>query len=203
MRNRHLGPYLERVIGAAAGRVLEIGAGSGLNLARHPLAVRELVALEPDPKPIGTARLKAAKRERPLSFLEASAESIPLEDHSIDTVVSTWTMCNDCRATLTAYRLVGMLLMGAMLRLIQLLTPARQSIRPHSQAHKALLFALGATHVQGRRYEYAKTVAKSLDTIARHDCSTRRQRCGRSNKLPSYRFGHVKIWVFWLYDGPQ
>lgn len=93
MRNRHLGPYRERVIGAAEGRVLEIGVGSGFNLARYPPAVRELLALEPDPKMIGMARQKSAACERPLSFLEASAERIPLEDHSIDTVVSTWTMC--------------------------------------------------------------------------------------------------------------
>lgn len=93
MRNKHLGPYRERVIGSAEGRVLEIGVGSGLNLARYPQAVRELVALEPDPKLIGMARQKSAEHERSVSFLEASAESIPLEDHSVDTVVSTWTMC--------------------------------------------------------------------------------------------------------------
>lgn len=108
MRNRHLGPYRERVIGAAEGRVLEIGVGSGLNLARYPLTVRELVALEPDPKLIGMARQKLAERERPLSFLEASAERIPLEDHSFDTVVSTWTMCTipDIRRALEEMRRV-------------------------------------------------------------------------------------------------
>ena len=108
MRNKHLGPYRERVIGAAEGRVLEIGVGSGLNLARYPLAVRELVALEPDPKLISMARQKSAEHERPLSFLEASAERIPLENHSVDTVVSTWTMCTipDIRRALEEMRRV-------------------------------------------------------------------------------------------------
>lgn len=108
MRNKHLGPYRARVIGAAEGRVLEIGVGSGLNLAIYPPAVRELLALEPDPKLIGMARQKSTERERPLSFLEASAELIPLEDHSVDTVVSTWTMCtiSDIRRALEEMRRV-------------------------------------------------------------------------------------------------
>jgi SAM-dependent methyltransferase len=94
MRNKRLGPYRERVIGAAAGRVLEIGVGSGLNLTRYPPAVQELLALEPDPKLMAMARnaspVTGAGR---IGFIEGSAERIPLENGSIDTVVSTWTMC--------------------------------------------------------------------------------------------------------------
>jgi SAM-dependent methyltransferase len=108
MRNKHLGPYRERVIGAAEGRVLEIGVGSGLNIGHYPPAVRELLALEPDPKLIGMARNRSAERSRAVSFLEASAERIPLENSSIDTVVSTWTMCtiNDIRRALEEMRRV-------------------------------------------------------------------------------------------------
>jgi ubiquinone/menaquinone biosynthesis C-methylase UbiE len=106
MRNKHLGPYRERVIGAAQGRVLEVGAGSGLNLARYPSAVRELLALEPDPKLIAMARNRSAERNPALTFLEAFAEHIPLENASIDTVVSTWTMCTipDIRRALEEIR---------------------------------------------------------------------------------------------------
>jgi ubiquinone/menaquinone biosynthesis C-methylase UbiE len=93
MRNKQLGPYRERVIAAAQGRVLEIGVGSGLNLARYPSAVQELLALEPDPKLIAMARHKSAERSLAPTFLEASAEQIPLQNASTDTVVSTWTMC--------------------------------------------------------------------------------------------------------------
>lgn len=108
MRNEHLGPYRARVIGAAEGRVLEIGVGSGLNLARYPPVIRELVALEPDPKLIGMARQKSTEREHPLTFLKASAERIPLEDHTVDTIVSTWTMCTipDIRRALEEMRRV-------------------------------------------------------------------------------------------------
>ncbi|HEY2446831.1 MAG TPA: class I SAM-dependent methyltransferase [Rhizomicrobium sp.] len=91
MRRKDLEPYRERVIGAAEGRVLEIGAGSGLNFAFYPPAVSEILALEPDPKLICMARTKETSRQA--TFMEASAEEIPLEDKSFDTVVTTWTLC--------------------------------------------------------------------------------------------------------------
>ncbi|RKF35753.1 class I SAM-dependent methyltransferase [Paraburkholderia fungorum] len=93
MRNRFLLPYRERIIGSAEGTVLEIGAGSGLNLPLYDAGVREVLALEPDPKLMTMARRNAKQARRPVTFLDASAEAIPLEDRSVDTVVTTWTLC--------------------------------------------------------------------------------------------------------------
>ena len=56
MRNKGLMPYRERVIGAAEGRVIEIGVGSGLNLPFYRLPVKEILALEPAPKLVAVAR---------------------------------------------------------------------------------------------------------------------------------------------------
>lgn len=93
MRNKHLAPYRARVIGAAEGRVLEIGAGSGLNLKLYQPTTSEVLALEPDPALTRMAQINAKGASRPVTFLEASAEQIPLDDKSIDTVVTTWTLC--------------------------------------------------------------------------------------------------------------
>jgi ubiquinone/menaquinone biosynthesis C-methylase UbiE len=93
MRNKRLMPYRERVISAAEGRVIEIGVGSGLNLPFYRLPVREILALEPAPMLVAMAR-RAPHSGIPVSFIEASAEAIPLDDHSVDTVVTTWTMCS-------------------------------------------------------------------------------------------------------------
>jgi ubiquinone/menaquinone biosynthesis C-methylase UbiE len=93
MRNKRLRPYRERVIGAAEGRVLEIGAGSGLNLRLYRSGASEVLALEPDQSLLRIAQRNARNAARPVTFMEASAEQIPLEDASVNTVVMTWTLC--------------------------------------------------------------------------------------------------------------
>ncbi|QQO22360.1 class I SAM-dependent methyltransferase [Bradyrhizobium diazoefficiens] len=93
MRNKELVPYRKRVIGAAEGRVVEIGIGSGRNLPFYGPSANEILALEPAPKLVAMAR-RASHRAMPINFIEASAEAIPLDDHTADTVVTTWTLCS-------------------------------------------------------------------------------------------------------------
>jgi ubiquinone/menaquinone biosynthesis C-methylase UbiE len=93
MRNEHLRPYRERVIGAAEGRVIEIGIGSGRNLPFYRPPVKEVLALEPAPKLIAMA-CRAPRPDLPVNFIEGSAEAIPLDDRSVDTVITTWTLCS-------------------------------------------------------------------------------------------------------------
>ncbi len=93
MSNKQLLPFRERVIGAAEGRVLEIGVGSGRNLPFCRSPANEILALEPSPKLVAMAR-GAADSGVPVRFLEASAETIPLDDGTVDTVVTTWTLCS-------------------------------------------------------------------------------------------------------------
>jgi ubiquinone/menaquinone biosynthesis C-methylase UbiE len=99
MRNKQLVPFRERVIGAAEGRVLEIGVGSGMNLPFYRPPVREVLALEPAPRLVTMARRASRAASIPINFLEASAEAIPLEKHSVDTIVTTWTLCSIPQAT--------------------------------------------------------------------------------------------------------
>ena len=93
MRQEVLRPFRERVIGAAEGRVLEVGIGSGLNLPLYGQAVRGVIGLEPSPELLRMARDRAASASVPVELLEASAEAVPLDAASIDTVVMTWTLC--------------------------------------------------------------------------------------------------------------
>ncbi len=108
MRNRQLLPRRERVVSAAAGRVLEIGIGSGLNLPFYPPDVHEIFGLDPAPRLLAMAGRAAERLRRPVTLIEGSAEAIPLDDNSIDTAVTTWTLCSipDAGHALTEVRRV-------------------------------------------------------------------------------------------------
>jgi ubiquinone/menaquinone biosynthesis C-methylase UbiE len=71
---------------------LEVGIGSGLNLSRYSAHVQQVIGLEPSPKLLNIAR-HVGRQSFPVDLIEGSAEEIPLEDASVDTVITTWTLC--------------------------------------------------------------------------------------------------------------
>src|SRR5262245_11471265 len=86
--------HRRKALANARGRVLEIGGGTGFNLAHYPRDVRELVISEPAPGMLERARRRAAETDLPVTTLQAPAEHLPFEDHSFDTVVSTLVLCS-------------------------------------------------------------------------------------------------------------
>ncbi len=84
----------QQIVPLAWGTVLEIGVGSGANFPYYDRTkVERLYALDPNP---GMLRLADSHRRRTpvdIEFLTLPGERIPLEDGSVDTVVSTFTLC--------------------------------------------------------------------------------------------------------------
>lgn len=93
MRNREATAQRARVVPAARGRVLEVGIGSGLNLPFYPAAVGAVVGVDPSAELLAMARKAAGDLPFQLDLLERGAESLPFEDDSFDTAVTTWTLC--------------------------------------------------------------------------------------------------------------
>ena len=95
-----------KLIPRASGVVLEIGAGGGRNFALYNRAkVTRLIALEPD------AAMIRRGRERtpvglPVEWIERGAEAATLAPNSIDTIVTTYTLCTipDAIGALAALR---------------------------------------------------------------------------------------------------
>ena len=84
----------KKIIPLAEGIVLEIGVGSGANFIHYDSTkVRKLFALEPNQGMIRLAERLQRKTKLDIEFLDLPGESIPLEDGSVDTVVSTFTLC--------------------------------------------------------------------------------------------------------------
>jgi ubiquinone/menaquinone biosynthesis C-methylase UbiE len=94
MRQPRLEPYRRRVVPAATGRVLEIGVGSGINFRFYPDDTTSIVGIEPSAKLLSMAQSATANAGVPVELIEGSAEAIPIDDRSVDTVVSTWTLCS-------------------------------------------------------------------------------------------------------------
>lgn len=83
-----------RVVAKADGVVLEIGIGSGLNLPFYDSArVDQIIGVDPDDAMWKLAAERRRDLEIPVDRLGISGERIPLEDHSIDTVVVTYSLC--------------------------------------------------------------------------------------------------------------
>ncbi len=82
------------VLAGARGRVLELGAGTGLNLDLYPAeGIESLILTEPDPHMAKQLRLKLEVSGRNAELIEAGAENLPFDDDSFDTVTVTLVLC--------------------------------------------------------------------------------------------------------------
>lgn len=94
MRQEVLAPHRRQALAEAAGAVLEIGAGSGLNLPLYGAVASWVCAVEPSPELVQMARRRAAEARLPALLVRASGEELPFRDGAFATVVSTWTLCS-------------------------------------------------------------------------------------------------------------
>jgi ubiquinone/menaquinone biosynthesis C-methylase UbiE len=109
------------LLAGARGRVLELGAGTGLNFPHYPAAVTELVLTEPDPHMAKRLRRRVKSTKVPfgVEVIEAEAERLPFEDSSFDTAVSTLVFCSVHNAPQSAAEVARLLKPDGQLLLLE------------------------------------------------------------------------------------
>src|SRR5215475_3989598 len=81
------------LLSQAGGRTLEIGSGTGLNLAHYPDDLDELILVEPDVAMRARLEKRLRRGRRTARLVDAPAERLPFPDQSFDTIVSTFVLC--------------------------------------------------------------------------------------------------------------
>ena len=88
-----MGRRRKDLLAGASGRTLELGSGTGLNLAHYPDDLDELILTEPDAAMRRRLEQRVRRSGRSARVLAAPAEHLPFADDSIDTIVSTLVLC--------------------------------------------------------------------------------------------------------------
>ena len=82
------------LLAGLAGRVLEVGAGNGLNFAHYPPAVTELLAVEPEPYLRALAETAAKRAAIPIRVVDGTADALPSPNASMDAAVASLVLCS-------------------------------------------------------------------------------------------------------------
>ncbi|MFF2654855.1 class I SAM-dependent methyltransferase [Streptomyces sp. NPDC058045] len=89
-----IGPHRDELLSGLSGRVIEIGAGNGLNFAHYPRTVSEVVAIEPERTLRQLAVSAAMRSEVPVDVVPGVAEALPVKSEAFDAAVVSLVLCS-------------------------------------------------------------------------------------------------------------
>jgi ubiquinone/menaquinone biosynthesis C-methylase UbiE len=91
---KEVGRFREELLSGLSGRVLEVGAGNGINFSHYPATVEEVIAIEPEPYLRGKAEEAAIAAPIPVTVRSGVADALELEDASVDAAVASLVLCS-------------------------------------------------------------------------------------------------------------
>ncbi|MCX4672886.1 class I SAM-dependent methyltransferase [Streptomyces sp. NBC_01381] len=91
---RVVGAHRKELLAGLSGRVIEVGAGNGLNFAHYPTAVSEVVAIEPERILRQLAASAAVRAEVPVDVVPGAAEALPVKSEAFDGAVASLVLCS-------------------------------------------------------------------------------------------------------------
>jgi ubiquinone/menaquinone biosynthesis C-methylase UbiE len=94
MSGENLAQYRRSLLQNVRGDILEIGLGTGLNLAHYPDSVQRITSVDINPGMSALAQTRAHTAGITIDLQVLSGEQLPMAEATFDTVVSTWTLCS-------------------------------------------------------------------------------------------------------------
>ena len=86
--------HREALLAGVEGRVIEVGAGNGLNFRHYPPEVSEVVAVEPEPTLRHAAQEPAAEAPVPITVVDGTASNLPAQDEEFDVGIASLVLCS-------------------------------------------------------------------------------------------------------------
>ncbi len=90
---RGQGEHRDQLLRDLAGRVVEVGAGNGINFPHYPASVEQVVAVEPERHLRERAVGAAARAPVPVEVVDAVGGRLPFEEGSFDAGVACLVLC--------------------------------------------------------------------------------------------------------------
>jgi ubiquinone/menaquinone biosynthesis C-methylase UbiE len=94
LMEENVGPYRQRLLDGLSGRVIEVGAGNGLNFVHYPATVTEVIAVEPEPHLRSIAEAGAARAAVSVKVVDATADDLPADEAECDAAVASLVLCS-------------------------------------------------------------------------------------------------------------
>ncbi len=94
MSGKSLAKHRQSLLANVSDNILEIGCGTGLNLAHYPSSVNQITTVDINPGMRKIAERRAMAAGIAIAHHTLSSEQLPMNDNTFDTVVSTWTLCS-------------------------------------------------------------------------------------------------------------
>jgi ubiquinone/menaquinone biosynthesis C-methylase UbiE len=93
LMEKDLGEHRSDLLSGLSGRVIEIGAGNGMNFRHYPATVDEVIAVEPEPYLRASARQSAEEAATKVTVVDGLADALPLRDGDFDAAVVCLVLC--------------------------------------------------------------------------------------------------------------
>ena len=119
MDNEQTRKVRARVCAGLTGDIVEIGFGTGLNLPFLPSAVTVLRAVDPMQRGRALASKRLASSPVRVEFVGLDGQNIPLDDESVDSALSTWTLCSIPDPVAAVREIRRVLRPGGMLQFVE------------------------------------------------------------------------------------